>query len=293
MPFAANTFRVAIASPSDVREERRIVREVVHDWNAAHAMTRGVVLLPVGWEKDTTSQLGARAQALINEQIIQSADLLIAVFWSRLGTPTGEAPSGTVEEIRLFLAAGKPVLIYFSSAPLVQGSVDIAQYQALLTFRRWCEQNGLVGSYDTVLELREKLSRELALLVNTHSAFGALPARQEQQPTTGDTVHIEGTVTTDPINALSPHARDLLAEASRDKTGTLLAVSTLEGFTVETNGKSFVPEGDPRSAAAFREAIDELLQLEFLRAVGKRGEVFEVTHAGYAAGDRILAAAFL
>jgi hypothetical protein len=291
MAFTSTTFRVAIASPSDVLEERRVIRQVVHDWNAAHAMSRKVVLLPIGWETDTVALMGARAQAIINEQIIQNADLLVAVFWSRLGTPTGAAASGTVEEIQEFLAAGKPVLLYFSTAPLVQASVDMAQYQALLGFRSWSEQNGLVGTYATVLELREKLSRGLALLVNTHPSFGAPPQQAlPPRPEAGDTVRVVAAVSTDPVNALSPEAKLLLIEASLDKGSTVLAVESMDGLNVETNDRSFVPEGDPRTAAAFKEAVEELTTLGLLRAVGNRGEVFEVTTSGYSAADRLRAA---
>jgi hypothetical protein len=33
---------------------------------------------------------------------VESGDILMGVFWTRLGTPTGKAPSGTVEEIEHF-----------------------------------------------------------------------------------------------------------------------------------------------------------------------------------------------
>ena len=47
MPYQATVFRVMIASPSDVAEERQIIREVVNDWNAVHSLARRIALLPV------------------------------------------------------------------------------------------------------------------------------------------------------------------------------------------------------------------------------------------------------
>jgi hypothetical protein len=38
------------------------------------------------------------------------------MFWTKLGTATGVAASGTVEEIDRFVAAGKPAMLYFSPA---------------------------------------------------------------------------------------------------------------------------------------------------------------------------------
>lgn len=285
MPFATTTFRVAIASPGDVNEERRIIRAVVHDWNAAHARTRGVVLLPVGWESDTAALMGARAQETINAQVIRTADLLIAVFWTRLGTPTSVAPSGTVEEIQEFLQAGKPVMIYFSNAPVVPSSIDQKQYAALLEFKAWCEANGLIGSYDSVVELRERLTREVALLVNTHQAFlNAAPLPTEL---VGDTFRAYGSAFLDPLVQLSAEAISILTEAAKDPNGTVLMVEYLAGMSVQTNGRSLVPEGDNRTAAAFRDAVEKLVKLDYLREVGSKREVFEVTHAGYQAADRL------
>ena len=44
--------------------------------------------MPVGWETHSSPDLGAPAQEQINERILEHCDLLIAVFWTRLGTPT-------------------------------------------------------------------------------------------------------------------------------------------------------------------------------------------------------------
>ena len=62
------------------------------------------MLEPVGWETHSVPELGDRPQAIINRQILRESDLLIAVFWTRIGTATGAHPSGTVEEIEEHLA---------------------------------------------------------------------------------------------------------------------------------------------------------------------------------------------
>jgi hypothetical protein len=280
MPSPATVFRVVIASPSDIREERRMVRQVVHDWNAAHATTRGIVLLPVGWESDSAPLMGDRPQSILNSQIIRNADLLIAVFWTRLGTPTGNAPSGTIEEIQELLSAKKPVMIYFSSAPVRPESVDQPQYAALLVFRQWCETHGLVGKYDSAIEFQQKLTRELAVLVNTHPLFG-------QKFPMGDTLEAHATTEPDPAVTLSEEAKVLLDQATRDPNGTVIVVDTLGGLTVQTNGRNFAQEADARAMAAWRAAVAELLEHDFLRALGPKNEVFQVTRSGYEAVDRV------
>lgn len=106
----------------------------------------------------------------------------------------------------------------------------------------------------------------------------------------GDKFTANVKVVHDPVKALSPEATALLAETSQDRNGTLLMVETLAGLGVETNEKDFVPEGDPRSAAIYRDAVRELVEAEFLRSVGAKGEIFEITRAGYSAAETARAA---
>ena len=117
MPFNANTLRVMIASPSDLAEEREAVTEAVNYWNCQNAAAESTVLLPIKWETHAIPQTGVRPQAAINSQLTDECDMLIGMFWCKLGTDTGVAESGTVEEIDRCVAHNKPVMLYF---PTVQ-----------------------------------------------------------------------------------------------------------------------------------------------------------------------------
>jgi hypothetical protein len=124
------------------------------DWNAVHSRDRCIVLQPVMWETHSSPAMGDRAQAIINRQILRDADLLVAIFWTRLGTPTGEAASGTVEEIEEHLKAGKPAMLYFSTAPVAQESLNLDQWRALQDFKIWARQQGRVEEFDSLEEFR-------------------------------------------------------------------------------------------------------------------------------------------
>lgn len=80
------------------------------------------------------------------------ADILIALFGSRLGSPTPSAVSGTVEEIERAVEAAKPVHLYFSTAPLPH-DVDTRQLDGLREFRQAIQARGLYGEYHNVTEL--------------------------------------------------------------------------------------------------------------------------------------------
>jgi hypothetical protein len=120
------------------------------------------VIEPVLWETHVRPAMGDRPQGIINKQLVERCDLLIGAFWTRLGTPTGVAESGTAEEIEQFRTAGKPVLLYFSSAPVVPESLDQDQYRALVAYRERLARDGLYSRYDSLAEFREQLQRHIA-----------------------------------------------------------------------------------------------------------------------------------
>lgn len=155
-------FRVLVASPSDCAHERKIIPEVIAAWNAVHSLSVAAIIEPVLWETHSRPGMGSRPQEVINRQLVANCDLVIGAFWTRLGTPTGVAESGTAEEIEHFREAGKPVLLYFSSAPVVPESLDAEQYKALTEYKMRLGPEGLYFKYETLSEFRELLQRHLA-----------------------------------------------------------------------------------------------------------------------------------
>lgn len=58
---------------------------------------------------------------------MDQGDFLIGIFGNRLGTPTGAAQSGTIEEIEQFRKAGKHVALYFSTADVPRNADDLKE----------------------------------------------------------------------------------------------------------------------------------------------------------------------
>ena len=179
MPQQGTIYRVLVASPSDCDRERKIVPDTLHYWNSVNSMAIGAILEPVLWETHANPEFGDRPQAIINKQLVERCDILVGTFWTRLGSPTGEAESGTVEEIERFLKAGKPVMLYFSLVPVVPGSYDERQFEALRQYREKLRGKGLVFEYDTLASLREQLFRHLsAKIASLHGGSATPPEGQ-------------------------------------------------------------------------------------------------------------------
>lgn len=272
--YKATVINVMTASPADIpEEEHRIVRDVIDEWNAIHAEERRLVLMPKDWKSHSSPEMGERPQEVINKQILRNCDLLIAVFWTKLGSLTGKALGGTVEEIEEHLQAEKPAMIYFSSTPVPPERIDSEQYNALKEFKESCRKRGLVEEYDSPAKFREKLGRQLAQTIIRNFTDAASPSGVSSVPEPES----------DP--KLSPEAQELLLEAVKDKGRCIMKNRTHDGTCIQTNGREFSNRGDPRSEAKWEGAVDELYHKGLIEDHAGKGEVFFVTDKGYRAAD--------
>ena len=267
MSYQATAYDVLIASPGDVARERAIAREVLLEWNAINAADRKIVLLPIGWDTHSAPSMADNAQAVINSQVLEHCDLLIAIFWTRLGTPTGEFASGTVEEIERHIKSGKSAMIYFSNEPVVPDSIDQNQYAALVNFRESLKARGLISFFNDASTFRSDLFRHLSQTVIRDFAGGvdasdALvipPQRNGPEP--------------------SEAARELLLAAMAD--GQIIYIRYLGGMEISTGGRNFIDDPSRRTAARWEGAIEELERLGFIVSRDPKREVFSVTQEGY------------
>ncbi|TWT23061.1 hypothetical protein FRX94_09995 [Corynebacterium canis] len=94
-----------------------VIRKTISQWNLNLGRHVGLTVLPASWTEHAVSEFGERPQAILNHQIVEEADLAVALFQDRLGTPTGEAESGTAEEIKVLVEAGKSAAVFVNAAP--------------------------------------------------------------------------------------------------------------------------------------------------------------------------------
>jgi hypothetical protein len=163
MAFEAKVFRILVASPGDVGEERNVIPEIINEWNAVNAFAAKILLMPVKWETHSAPLLGDRPQGIINTQLVKDCDLLVGVFWTRIGTNTGVAVSGTAEEIGQFVDSKKPVMLYFSQTPVDPDRIEIDQFTILKTFKERMRVKGLTESYQSISDFKQKFARQLSI----------------------------------------------------------------------------------------------------------------------------------
>ena len=275
MAYLARVVEIIIASPGDVSEERQIVREVVAEWNAAYARERAVILHPVGWETHSSPELSGRPQQLINDRLLTPADILVGIFWTRVGSPTGKAISGSIEEIDEHRMKGKPVMLYFSKVPVVLDSLDQAQYEQLTEFKKWALTEGLVESFESHDDFRNKFRQQLPILLRDNPYLKEVLA--EDTRSDGGLDAAAGGPRT--LN-LGADARALLTAAVADRRGSLMVVQLLRGTEITVGRQRFGDPANQRSVAQWEAAVEELRDGGLIRDT-TGGGVYTVTDAGY------------
>ena len=236
--------------------------------------TPGKQFSPIGWETHHLLRWGTDLSDS-NKQILKDCDLLVGVFWTRLGTPTGDYASGTVEEIEEHIKAGKPVMLYFSGAPVHPDSIDAEQYADLKKFKDACKSRGLLETYADFNEFKDNFYRQLQLKLNHDEYFN-----QNTLYLDNPRLDVVESRILD-IPKLSREAAVLLKEASKDSAGHIIRVLTLGGFNVQTNGKQMVTDKTPQNQAIWEGAIEELENASLIADRGHKREVFSVTREGY------------
>jgi hypothetical protein len=163
MAYSARVYRVLIASPSDVPQERDIAVRVIQEWNDLNSAERQIVILPLKWETHSAPEFGKRPQDVINRQVVDLCDLVVGVFWTRIGSPTGKADSGTLEEIERVAKEGKKVMLYFSRVKQDPDGLDLDQLAKLREFKQRISPKALVETYSDQIEFHDKLAKQLEI----------------------------------------------------------------------------------------------------------------------------------
>lgn len=158
--------KVTLCGPGDVSKELELAKKVISEWNQINWEATGCGLVTRHWRTNSAPDLGERAQRVIDRQLIDESDLVVGVFWKRLGTPTGLAPSGTVEEIDRAVHRDIRTMVYFSDLEAPGMVVDAEQAKGLEAFRSQLLTLGLASSFPSRRRFENDFRIHLGLAVH-------------------------------------------------------------------------------------------------------------------------------
>lgn len=216
MPQDIVRITVLLASTSEVNRERAAVRLAVEEINRTSGEREGWVLTVKGWETHTRPAEG-RAQAVINTQI-GPTDIFLGILWTRIGTSTGKAISGTVEEydeVRKRRARSrahvKPsVLFYFKTQARKPADIDPDQWKAVIDFKARVFKNSLAREFET--------TREFEGLIRAHLTAEAHEIAGAHRTAANRTTSTSRSVATGPKSKPSPRKTAPITRARAEPT---------------------------------------------------------------------------
>lgn len=154
-------FDVLISCPTDIQEEINIIREVVDNFNATIGDANNAFLYTKHWSTHSYTESGGTPQDLLNNQIVLDSDAVIAVFWTRFGSPTKNFSSGTEEEIELLLNEGKQIFLFFSDISVPPSEQNFEQYEKITEFKDSYRNKGIYKTYTSIEDFKKKLTNDL------------------------------------------------------------------------------------------------------------------------------------
>ena len=202
-------YRVFIATPGGLDEEREGFRDTLRDYNEMDAVQRGVLFWPVGWE-ETLGGVG-RPQSIINDEV-RSCDYFVMVLWDRWGSSPhkegeGKYSSGTEEEYHIALECladekmpMRQIVVFFKAIDERKLSDPGPQLNKVLDFKRKLETEKTIffHTYDEIERFKKLIGKYLAQWVRDHeSGEAGKPAKLPIVPK-GPPVGVEEVVPVEP-----------------------------------------------------------------------------------------------
>lgn len=176
MARTVTKYSIFIGSPSDLQEERIAFEEVVQELNLTFGYKQNIVLDLLKWETHSAPGISINhVQDLITNDIGEEYDIFIGILWTKFGTPTDKAGSGTEQE---FLNAvnrfqkdnsSVQILFYFKDlAPKSLKDINPTELIKIDEFKKSLPtKNILYWEYDTCESLKNFLRIHIPKRIST------------------------------------------------------------------------------------------------------------------------------
>lgn len=165
---------VFVASPGDVSDERSALESIISELNRTWSRSLNLRLELIKWEKDIHPAFGNYPQDVINQQINDEYDIFIALFWSKVGSPTNVAESGTIEEFERAYQKYKAdpnsldIMVYFKDQAIPPSKMDFVQLQKIQSLKEQMgEKGGLYWTFDSTEDFENLLRGHLSRIAQS------------------------------------------------------------------------------------------------------------------------------
>ncbi|HIP37394.1 MAG TPA: DUF4062 domain-containing protein [Crocinitomix sp.] len=182
MPSTITKYKIFLASPSDLQDERASIDEVINELNLTFGKQHDIHLELLKWETHSAPAIAINhPQEIITSDLGDDYDLFIGLIWKKFGTPTNNAESGTEEE---FLNAynrflenpnSLQILFYFNSKPVSISEINPEQLLKIQNFK------SDIGTNKKVLHWDYQDTQQLNKFLRIHIPQRILDLRKTEQ----------------------------------------------------------------------------------------------------------------
>lgn len=164
--FTATVYNIMLGAPSDIKEEIEMAKNILTEWNCINSYTQKIVLLPLHWSFSSYPVLGKHPQKILDKQVVAKSDLLVCLFGARIGTPTDTEDSGSIEEIKEHIKAGKHVMLFFKTSIENLSNLDLKQFKKLQDFKQTIGDKCLYSEFNTADTFKQLFREKLQAFIN-------------------------------------------------------------------------------------------------------------------------------
>ncbi|MBY0554749.1 DUF4062 domain-containing protein [bacterium] len=194
MPKIKTVISIFVASPSDTKDQRNLVENVVDELNIA-LVNQPIQLEILKWETHSRTSLGESAQDVINQSIGNDYDIFIGFLNQKFGNPTLKADSGTLEEFNIALerrrqtGTSPEIMFYFSNAPVPLMEINLEDAKKIQDFKeRLSKEGALYTLFSNDVQLASKLRLDLGAYIQKYQnpSLASIPQKSEDA-----TLHVD------------------------------------------------------------------------------------------------------
>jgi predicted NACHT family NTPase len=170
--------KVFVSCPSDVKQEKQIVRDVCDSLTRMLSRSRNIQIIIIDWRRNVIPLItGESAQSVIDEQIDHDYDIYLGILWKRFGDKQSNGltlTEGEFEEaLRRKKETGKPVIqFYFKMDEFYPSNpYDAQQALEVQNFRERIKKKdlGLYGEFKGEDDFRRKMLESIGYIVENFS----------------------------------------------------------------------------------------------------------------------------
>lgn len=171
MAYTKTVFRIILSSPSDLEKERTIVKEIVDEINETNK-TAPILLQLFMWENDVSPLTNMKpGQYKIDEVFkIEESDMVIGIFYKKIGQPVMGDPSGTDHEIQLainsFIKFKTPEIMLYFKKNLTKvddmSDKELEDYKTMKERKENYYKLGVVQNYNSSMQFEKYIRKHIS-----------------------------------------------------------------------------------------------------------------------------------